>query len=112
MQIFSRNFCTFSKCVASGTVLFCNSQDLYRKKATNLQDFGHFWEEIYWKFYAGGMTEMANESNRRQLDTGRAKRDFRLRQRIARMAEIPFFIYGRAPFPPGSAVADDSFFAR
>ena len=75
MQIFSRNFCTFSKCVASGTVLFCNSQDLYRKKATNLQDFGHFWEEIYWKFYAEGMTEMANESNRR-LDTGRAKRDF------------------------------------
>ena len=110
MQIFSRNFCTFSKCVASGTVLFCNSQDLYRKKATNLQDFGHFWEEIHRKFYAGGMTEMANESNRR-LDTGRAKRDFRLRQLIARIAEIPFS-YGRAPFPPGTAVADDSFFAR
>ena len=32
---------------------------------------------------------MANESNRR-LDTGHAKRDFRLRQLIARMAEIPF----------------------
>ena len=75
-----------------------------------MQDFGHFWEEIYWKFYAEGMTEMANESNRR-LDTGRAKRDFRLRQRIARMAEIPFS-YGRAPLPPGTAVADDSFFAR
>lgn len=110
MQIFSRNFCTFSKCVASGTVLFCNSQDLYRKKATNLQDFGHFREEIHRKFYAGGMTEMANESNRR-LDTGRAKRDFRLRQLIARIAEIPFS-YGRAPLPPGTTVPDDSFFAR
>ena len=54
---------------------------------------------------------MANESNRR-LDTGRAKRDFRLRQRIARMAEIPFLYYGRALLPPGTAVADDSFFAR
>ena len=53
---------------------------------------------------------MANESNRR-LDTGRAKRDFRPRQRIARIAEIPFS-YGRAPLPPGTAVADDSFFAR
>ena len=56
------------------------------------------------------MTEMANESNRR-LDTGRLKRDFRLRQRIARMAEIPFS-YGRALFPPGTDVPDDSFFAR
>lgn len=75
-----------------------------------MQDFGHFREEIHRKFYAEGMTEMANESNRR-LDTGRAKRDFRLRQLIARMAEIPFS-YGRAPLPPGTAVADDSFFAR
>ena len=75
-----------------------------------MQDFGHFWEEIHRKFYAGGMTEMANESNRR-LDTGRAKRDFRLRQLIARMVEIPFS-YGRAPLPPGTGVADDSFFAR
>ena len=52
---------------------------------------------------------MANESNRR-LDTGRAKRDFRLRQLIARIAEIPFS-YGRAPLPPGTDVPDDSFFA-
>ena len=76
-----------------------------------MQDFGHFWEDIHRKFYAGGMTEMANESNRRRLDTGRAKRDFRLRQRIARMAEIPIS-YGRALLPLGKAVADDSFFAR
>ncbi len=69
-----------------------------------------FWEEIHRKFYAEGMTEMANESNRR-LDTGHAKRDFRLRQLIARIAEIPFS-YGRAPFPPGTGVPDDSFFAR
>lgn len=75
-----------------------------------MQDFGHFREEIHRKFYAGGMTEMANESNRR-LDTGRAKRDFRLRQLIARIAEIPFS-YGRAPLPPGTTVPDDSFFAR
>lgn len=53
---------------------------------------------------------MANESNRR-LGTRRAKRDFCLRQRIARIAEIPFS-YGRALFPPGTAVPDDSFFAR
>ena len=53
---------------------------------------------------------MANESNRR-LDTGHAKRDFRLRQLIARMAEIPFS-YGRALLPPGTDVPDDSFFAR
>ena len=74
-----------------------------------MQDFGHFWEEIHRKFYAGGMTEMANESNRR-LDTGHAKRDFRLRQLIARIAEIPFLYYGRALLPPGTG--DDSFFAR
>ena len=53
---------------------------------------------------------MANESNRRRLDTGRAKRDFRLRQRIARMAEIPFLYYGRAPLLLGTG--EDSFFAR
>ena len=111
MQIFSRNFCTFSKCVASGTVLFCNSQDLYRKKATNLQDFGHFREEIHRKFYAGGMTEMANESNRR-LDTGCAKRDFCPGNELPGWQKSLFFFYGRAPFPPGTAVADDSFFAR
>ena len=51
---------------------------------------------------------MANESNRR-LDTGHAKRDFRPRQRIARMAEIPFS-YGRTPLLLGTG--EDSFFAR
>ena len=73
-----------------------------------MQDFGHFREDIHRKFYAGGMTEMANESNRR-LDTGHAKRDFRLRQLIARMAEIPFS-YGRTPLLLGTG--EDSFFAR
>ena len=42
---------------------------------------------------------MANESNRR-LDTGHAKKDFRLRQLIARMAEIPFLLWTR-PAPTG-----------
>ena len=54
---------------------------------------------------------MANESNRR-LDTGHAKRDFCPGNELPGWQKSLFFFYGRAPFPPGTAVADDSFFAR
>lgn len=71
-NIFSKIFALFPNMLLPEGFYLNSSQDLYRKKPTNLQDFGHFREEIHRKFYAGGMNEMANESNRR-LDIGHAK---------------------------------------